>query len=251
MMKCNCRSEHATTAAQAREIARHAGHASAWTAIQPEFATAQVSQPYVYTVAPAIQYMPVAPQISQGNVSPQMAMYQIPHQESRYSSQIQQPVRDSYSYSAAQRRMTQAQPLYAPSAMGTPINIGAGFARTESRGVFVKGLSYSAGYNDVYNTFKNCGSIVKCDVPKDINTGKMKGIATIEFASADAAVEAVKKLDGRKHMGKIIKVRLDREAITVAPPTPSVSTSTPRRIVAQPIIVNGSVEATKTRPLRA
>jgi RNA recognition motif-containing protein len=84
-------------------------------------------------------------------------------------------------------------------------------------------------------------------------TGKSKGNATVQYATANDARKAVRLFNDDKHMSMRLRVRLDRGAIITGVPMPSTgssgsdgTTSTTRptrqsRDNTEPVIVDGSV----------
>ena len=144
---------------------------------------------------------------------------------------------------ARQQQATQQpasqQPVYVSTSIGTPVNASAGVVRTESRGIFVSGLNFKARTRDIESFFGKAGKILKCDLQKDSATGKSKGNATVQYASAEDARKAVQIFDGQKFMSMRLNVRPDREATAVVPPAAS-NSSQASRSNAEPIIVNGS-----------
>ncbi|KAK3613064.1 hypothetical protein LTR22_028321 [Elasticomyces elasticus] len=118
---------------------------------------------------------------------------------------------------------------------GLPVNTTRGAVSTESRGVFVSGLNYKARCADVEVLFSEAGAISKCEVQKETSTGRSKGKATIRFASAADAQQAINMFHGKHFMKMVLKVRLDTEKTAISSPS---STQSSRS--SQPIIVNGS-----------
>ncbi|KAK5673776.1 hypothetical protein LTR17_027868, partial [Elasticomyces elasticus] len=138
-----------------------------------------------------------------------------------------------------QQTETGGQPVtkttYAYTPKGLPVNTTRGAISTESRGVFVSGLNYKARCADVEVLFSEAGAIRKCGVQKETSTGRSKGKATIRFASAADAQQAINMFHGKHFMKMVLKVRLDTEKTAISSPS---STQSSRS--SQPIIVNGS-----------
>ncbi|KAK6364822.1 hypothetical protein LTR81_028072 [Elasticomyces elasticus] len=124
---------------------------------------------------------------------------------------------------------------YAYTPKGLPVNTTRGTVSTESCGVFVSGLNYKARCADVEVLFSEAGAISKCEVQKETSTGRSKGKATIRFASATDAQQAIDMFHGKHFMKMVLKVRLDTEKTAISSPS---STQSSRS--SQPIIVNGS-----------
>jgi RNA recognition motif-containing protein len=123
--------------------------------------------------------------------------------------------------------MAPQMPVYAANSSGFPVNVRSGAFLTEARGIFLSGLSYSMGPNDLVALLNTVGRPVDTQLHTDRTTGRFKGTATAKFATKEEAEFAVKRLDQTRHMGKVINVRLD----------------TNRTIVGQvdsPVVVNGS-----------
>lgn len=154
--------------------------------------------------------------------------------------------------SPAQTRVqSQVQgPVYVSSPTGTHVNVGHGVIKTEVRGVFVSNIDYKAGSRDLQRFFSRAGEIVNCQLQKDPATGKSKGNATVQYAAANDAKNAVRLFQNEKYMGMRLKVRLDKEPVAVGVPAASSSRSTgtastsrttqQSRNSTEPIIVNGS-----------
>jgi len=160
---------------------------------------------------------------------------------------VQQPVQGQLQY-ALPSNLT-----YVSNTSGLPVNRSEGTVPTESRGIFIGGLHYKAHSKDITQWFKRAGNIVKCDLQKDSNTGKSKGNALIQYATATEASKAVRMFDQQVFMGMQIKVRLDKDPVPVASSRTSSTTSGGRRTSgrskssaqqskpdAEPLIVNGS-----------
>ncbi|KAK3708140.1 hypothetical protein LTR37_011644 [Vermiconidia calcicola] len=195
-----------------------------------------------YTIAPVAATVPA----SQAALVQGMAALQMSQQQaqaySQYAAQAVQ-AQQMAAYGAANHEPVRQGPLYAPSVTGIPTNIDRGYARTEYRGVFVSGLNFKVRTNDIKELFSRCGKVVKCDHHKDSDTGKSRGSAIITYGTPEEAQKAVSNLDGREWMNRTIKVRLDKEATTVAPPpqsTASTSTQTTKVNNSGPVIVDSS-----------
>jgi hypothetical protein len=153
---------------------------------------------------------------------------------------------------APNRVQSQSQgPVYVSSPLGTHVNVGQGAIKTEVRGVFISNIDYKAGTRDLQRFFSRAGEIVNCQLQQDSTTGKSKGNATVQYATANDAKNAVRLFNNEKYMGMRLKVRLDKEPVAVGVPSTSssrangtASTNRPAqqsRNNTEPIIVNGSV----------
>jgi hypothetical protein len=117
-------------------------------------------------------------------------------------------------------------PIYSPSQTGV-VNGREGVVITESRGVFITGLSYSVGTNELAALFRDVGSNpTERTLIKD-STGKFRGKASAKFKTPQEAQAAVSRLNNSKHMGKTIRVKLDAEGTVVGQ-------------IQGPVVVNGS-----------
>jgi RNA recognition motif-containing protein len=142
--------------------------------------------------------------------------------------------------------------MYVPSSTGTHVNVGQGAIKTEVRGIFVSNVDYKATSKDLQRYFGRAGEIVKCQLQKDPATGKSKGNATVQYAVAKDAQNAVRMFNSEQYMSMRLKVRLDKEPVAVGMPSASSSSSRTNgtasngrsvqqsRHNADPIIVNGS-----------
>lgn len=150
------------------------------------------------------------------------------------------------------RAQSQVQgPVYVSSPTGTHVNVGQGAIQTEVRGVFVSNIDYKAGTRDLEKFFSRAGKVVHCQLQKDPATGKSKGNATVQYAAANDAKNAVRLFNNEKYMGMRLKVRLDKEPVAIGMPVASSSRSNgtanasrpiqQSRTSTEPIIVNGSI----------
>ncbi|KAF2205867.1 hypothetical protein GQ43DRAFT_158266 [Delitschia confertaspora ATCC 74209] len=128
-----------------------------------------------------------------------------------------------YAYAA-----TMPQPVYTATPGGLPVNVGSGAMVTESRGIFISNLSYSATTSELTTLLHSVGiRPLEVHIQKDSRTGKSKGTATAKFGTKEEANYAVSRLNHHSHMNKPLKVRLDTESTIVGQ-------------VQGPVIVNGS-----------
>ena len=127
--------------------------------------------------------------------------------------------------------------MYALSASGTPINTSHGLVRTEARGVFVSSLSFKARTRDVEELFCRAGKITRCDIQKEPSTGKSKGIAVVNYATAVEAQRAIAMFHNKEFLNLKLKVRHDKEPTVIGRPPPGQASKTK---TTEPIIVNGS-----------
>ena len=76
--------------------------------------------------------------------------------------------------------------------------------------LYVGGLSYSMGEDDVYEAFGEFGDIQRVRIPTDRDTGAPKGYAYVEFADLDQSKAAYEAMQGKELGGRYIRVDYDR-----------------------------------------
>jgi RNA recognition motif-containing protein len=156
-----------------------------------------------------------------------------------YSQQyIQQPYYQQLQY-GPQLQAQQAGPTsgdYTMSSSGLPVNTRGGTVKTESRGVFVTGISYNARRHDIKDLFgHDIGEVREIEMQTHPTTKKFQGKATVQYSTSAEAKKAVEKLNGMQFMGMMLVVRPDRASTAVSPPQASSSRQT-----GEPVIVDGS-----------
>lgn len=72
--------------------------------------------------------------------------------------------------------------------------------------VYVGNLSFQVTEDDLVETFSEYGKVVKVQVPKDRETGRMRGFAFVEMSTEDEETAAIDALDGAEWMGRDLKV---------------------------------------------
>lgn len=77
--------------------------------------------------------------------------------------------------------------------------------------IYVGNLSYEVTEGDLQDVFAEYGSVKRVYVPKDRETGKMRGFAFVEMDTAAAEDEAIEALDSAEWMGRTLKVNKARE----------------------------------------
>lgn len=231
LLRCNC-----------DQPGRHSpiGAVVGRMALDPSWHVPQ-AVPLVQAQAPAYQYLvpsnyaPQAPTLAVSSLTTDMASLRVTPTAAQLVAQ-----RDAYNAYAARQahlaRQQQGGSIYLTTAGGIPVNVENGAVRTESRGVFVGKLKYSARARDVEALFQKAGKIIDCKLRVDPTTGKSKGSATILYAFAAQAMVAVEKFNNYEFMGKRLEVRIDKESTAISPPAGARAPSTE----VQPIIVNGS-----------
>lgn len=153
---------------------------------------AMTTSPYAMAMQPSYQYPPV--------------YYQIPP----YTPTA------AYSYPVIHMQAAAApMPTYSRNATGLRVNVGHGAVITEHRGIFIQGLDYKATSNEIKSLLYEVGlNPVEAKVHKD-HSGKSKGVGTAKFGRKEDAERGVQMLNGKKHWGKTLKVRLDTESTVV------------------------------------
>lgn len=77
--------------------------------------------------------------------------------------------------------------------------------------IYVGNLSYEVTEKDLEEVFTEYGSVKRVYVPKDRETGKMRGFAFVEMSKATEEDEAIDALDSAEWMGRTLKVNKARE----------------------------------------
>lgn len=72
--------------------------------------------------------------------------------------------------------------------------------------LYVGGLPYSMGDDDLADAFKEYGTVVSTAVIKDRDTGQSKGFGFVEMSSDEEAQAAIKGLDNQELGGRRIRV---------------------------------------------
>ena len=84
--------------------------------------------------------------------------------------------------------------------------------------IYVGNLSFDAEVEDLQNLFSEYGSVRKCSLPLDRETGRKRGFAFVEMAQASDETKAIDDLQDVEWMGRMIRVNK-------AEPRPSASTA--------------------------
>jgi RNA recognition motif-containing protein len=74
--------------------------------------------------------------------------------------------------------------------------------------LFIGGLAFSTSNDRLREVFAAVGEVESASVVTDRDTGRSRGFGFVEMASAEAAAEAVKRLNGQQVDGRILKVEL-------------------------------------------
>src|ERR1051325_3137447 len=83
--------------------------------------------------------------------------------------------------------------------------------------LFVGNLAYQTIENDLQEYFAPAGDITSVNLMLDKFTGKSRGFAFIEFASADSAKKAVEMFHGKEFQGRALTVNIARPREERAP----------------------------------
>jgi RNA recognition motif-containing protein len=83
--------------------------------------------------------------------------------------------------------------------------------------LFVGNLAYQTIENDLQEYFAPAGDITSVNLMLDKFTGKSRGFAFIEFASADSAKKAVEMFHGKEFQGRALTVNIARPKEERAP----------------------------------
>ena len=72
--------------------------------------------------------------------------------------------------------------------------------------IYVGNLAYEIKQEDLSEVFNEYGSVQRVHIPKDRETGRVRGFAFVEMKSEANEEKAIKILDGAEWMGRDIKV---------------------------------------------
>ena len=112
-------------------------------------------------------------------------------------------------------------PPYITTPLGIHVNVGEGAFETRAYGIFVVNVNFKASSKDLREHFGRAGRITECLLQRHRSTSRVKGNATLQFASPENIRKAVEMFDGEPFMGRRLRVRLDRVfAVSNPPPTP-------------------------------
>jgi len=76
--------------------------------------------------------------------------------------------------------------------------------------LFVGNLSYQTGENDLQDYFAEAGNVISVNLVMDKITGKSRGFAFVEFASAEEAGKAVEQFQNKEFQGRALTVNVAR-----------------------------------------
>jgi cold-inducible RNA-binding protein len=83
--------------------------------------------------------------------------------------------------------------------------------------LFVGNLSFQTGENDLQNHFAQAGPVTSVNLMLDKMTGRSRGFAFVEYASADDAQKAIEQLHDKDFQGRKITVNIARPREERAP----------------------------------
>jgi len=72
--------------------------------------------------------------------------------------------------------------------------------------IYVGNLSFDAEVEDLQSLFSEYGSVRKCSLPLDRETGRKRGFAFVEMAQASDETKAIDDLQDVEWMGRMIRV---------------------------------------------
>ena len=71
--------------------------------------------------------------------------------------------------------------------------------------LYVGGLSWNTGDNELYEAFAKCGAVESARVIVDRETERSKGFGFVEMSTEDEAKKAISEMDGSVLDGRTIK----------------------------------------------
>lgn len=74
--------------------------------------------------------------------------------------------------------------------------------------LFVGNLSYNVTEEQLQQVFSEHGAVVSAVLPRDRETGRMRGFGFVEMETQAAAEAAIRGLDGRDLVGRQLKVSI-------------------------------------------
>ena len=74
--------------------------------------------------------------------------------------------------------------------------------------LFVGNLSFQTGESDLMDYFTQAGMVTSINVMMDKMTGRSRGFAFVEFASADEANKAVEQFHNKEFQGRALTVNV-------------------------------------------
>ncbi|MGD0351109.1 MAG: RNA-binding protein [Verrucomicrobiota bacterium] len=83
--------------------------------------------------------------------------------------------------------------------------------------LFVGNLAYQTGENDLQAYFAQAGAVTSVNLMLDKATGKSRGFAFVEFATAEEAQKAVEQFHNKEFQGRALTVNIARPREERAP----------------------------------
>jgi len=83
--------------------------------------------------------------------------------------------------------------------------------------LFVGNLSYQTAENDLQDYFAQAGAVTSVNLMMDKMTGKSRGFAFVEFATAEEANKAVEQFHNKEFQGRALTVNVARPKEERAP----------------------------------
>jgi cold-inducible RNA-binding protein len=75
-----------------------------------------------------------------------------------------------------------------------------------SNKLYVGNLSYTLTESELQGAFAACGEVLSAKIIMDRDTGRSKGFAFVEMATAEHARKAIAELDGKEVGGRALRV---------------------------------------------
>ena len=72
--------------------------------------------------------------------------------------------------------------------------------------IYVGNLAYEIEKEDLSEVFNDYGNVTRVHIPKDRETGRVRGFAFVELESPANETKAIETLNGAEWMGRDIKV---------------------------------------------
>jgi RNA recognition motif-containing protein len=83
--------------------------------------------------------------------------------------------------------------------------------------LFVGNLSYQTMQNDLQDYFSQAGVVTSVNLMQDKVTGKSRGFAFVEYATAEEASKAVEQFHSKEFQGRVLTVNIARPREERAP----------------------------------
>lgn len=76
--------------------------------------------------------------------------------------------------------------------------------------IYVGNLAYDVTQDDIWDVFSQYGAVSNVYVPKDRETGKMRGFAFVEMGDDTEEAKAIEELNGAEWVRRTLKVNKAR-----------------------------------------